>query len=173
MRATSIFVAGAVACAVLSGATESRSSPSYPAFVNPALKNALGSSVCDISCTLCHRDNNGGAGTLIAFGLNMKATVGLTGASQTSKIDGWFSEYFKTDHDSDGDGQTDRAELLAGSSPSLPGGPGVGALCSDMRYGCGARVAPAAPGTSATGVFGALLAGLMLGLWAYRRRVSG
>ena len=173
MRSDSWVVSTMVAIALCSTAVETRASTVYPPKVNETLKKVLGPSVCDVTCTLCHRDLNGGAGTLVAFGLSMQANVGLTGGARVGSIDGWLSRYFETDHDADGDGQTDRAELLAGSSPSLPGGPGVGALCSDLTYGCGARVAPISPGTSATGAFGALLAGLVLGLLAFRRRVSG
>jgi hypothetical protein len=71
--------------------------------------------------------------------------------------------------DSDGDGVSDVDELNAGDSPSIAGPAGQGQFCSDLQYGCGARIAAAPP----VDRLSLLSAGLVtLGLVLSRRRRS-
>lgn len=92
---------------------------------------------CAPQCTLCHRDNNGGIGTL------QGAFIETLDEAQVLDIDDPASVQAAVDFlasnaiDSDGDGALDLDELKDGQNPSLKGD---APLCGPT-YGCGATVA--------------------------------
>jgi hypothetical protein len=90
-------------------------SPIYPATIQAQLGLAQAP-----DCTLCHRDDAGGDGTVIRpFGRTMMSHFGLTGGSNIAAlkaaIEGDDAEHI----DSDGDGVPDIDELRAGTNPNV------------------------------------------------------
>lgn len=70
-------------------------------------------------CTLCHRSDLGGAGTVISpFGRTMVNHFGLTG-SNIDALKGALAGSDAEHLDSDGDGAPDIEELRAGSDPNV------------------------------------------------------
>ncbi len=89
-------------------------SPPYPVTIQLYAKLAKAP-----DCVLCHRDDNGGAGTVVRpFGRTLMH-LGATGANNI----GALNAALKTDEadhlDSDGDGATDIQELRAGTNPNI------------------------------------------------------
>lgn len=117
------------------------------------------------ACTICHRDLNGGSGTVVqAFGQGMVAN-GLGGGSAAN-----FEDLLDQTggRDSDGDGQNDLAELQAGTNPSLAG---ASADLPPATYGCfetKGTVASAPPGSPR--LASTAVAGLLAGFLFFRRR---
>ncbi len=90
---------------------------------------------CAPTCTLCHQDQNGGAGTatkpfaeaLIDNGLKKNDEASLRAAIEAADGEGV---------DTDGDGVVDIEELREGPDPNVSG---AVPLCGP-QYGCGAQV---------------------------------
>jgi len=150
-----------------------------------ALKGALeaefpGQTFCVPLCTACHNTTKGGPGDTNVFGHNLEfhGPLALGNANADAKVQKALHSFLMSTPgandpqvngkwDSDGDGVSDGDELMEGSSPSVAGPRGVGAFCSDLTYGCGARIAPTAPPVDGAGL---LSAGLVLfGFAAVRR----
>ena len=127
--------------------------PKYPAIVY----NELGLDVAP-ACTLCHRDNLGGVGTVEKpFGLTAMS-LGLNGKNGTDVLPGILDEMAAdpVTYDSDGDGDGDIAELQDGTDPNV-----AGSTLSPPKYGCLSTTPRTAPA--------ALLALVALGLVRRRR----
>jgi MYXO-CTERM domain-containing protein len=126
--------------------------PKYPAIVY----NELGLDVAP-ACTLCHRDNLGGLGTVEKpFGLELMDR-GLTATNGADELPGLLDDMETDEVDSDGDGVGDIAELKDGTDPNV-----AGSTLSPPKYGCLSTTSGTVPA--------ALLALLALGL-VRRRRV--
>lgn len=101
-------------------------------------------------CSLCHTNGITGAGTVnTPFGraLRMRGLLPNDTASLNAALDALATEAV----DSDGDGITDVAELMADTSPNVPnmgtgggsgGGGGSTIVVPPPRFGCGASVVP-------------------------------
>lgn len=140
-------------------------SPTYPGLIKDDIKALTGLDMpCTPPCTLCHRDLQGGRGTVSQpFGLSMMAN-GLTYADPPSLASALAALRAKA-IDSDGDGAVDVDELSQGNDPDVPG---PGQLCLELpRYGCGAHVAPARP---VDRLGPAAVVGFLAALSALRRR---
>ena len=119
---------------------------------------------CTPACTICHRDNLGGFGTVSQpFGKAMQAD-GLLFIEAT--LSPALNKLEAAGTDSDGDGVGDIEELRAGQDPN-----GDLDLCSQAalaaRYGCGAHIAPS-PGRDSGACLSALLTALLLGASLHR-----
>ena len=121
---------------------------------------------CLPACTICHKDNLGGFGSVtMAFGKSAQlAGLNFSDASLRPTLD----KMERAGTDSDGDGIGDIVELRAGQDPN-----GTVDLCSQAalaaRYGCGAHIAKSAvPGEDSAAFLGALLTALILGAGLYR-----
>jgi MYXO-CTERM domain-containing protein len=135
-----------------------------PALASPAYPEALQSDTgapCAPPCTVCHRDANGGFGTVVTpFGKAMIA-AGLV-AADTDSLKAALKDLQTNQTDSDGDGTPDVEELSAGTDPNVAGGQ---PFCGPT-YGCGAHVEP---GGHADG-WAALVALIALGMLALGTR---
>ena len=137
-----------------------QASPTFPPELQKALEKRFpGTSYCVPVCTVCHTVMTGGAANLNGFGINMLAN----GLISPATVDPALNKVLDKMLDSDGDGRTDNDEL---KDFDAPGGPG--AFCSDLTYGCGARIASAPPPIDKVGLFSAGL--VVLGLTLLRRR---
>jgi ABC-type transporter Mla subunit MlaD len=120
----------------------------------------LADTPCVPPCTLCHRDQNGGFGSVRLkdggkpFGDALMQLGGLKG-SDRSGLAPALETLRQAGTDSDGDAEPDLEELTAGRDPNLPG---ASSFCGPT-YGCEARVAPM-PERWATSL--ALVAALLL-----------
>ena len=152
-----LFVAALISVSSVTGA--SSASPDYPGLIQRDL-----SMPCAPPCTVCHRDNRGGLGSVAQpFGRAMMAAGLRFFAPQT--IDPALTELEAQHTDSDGDGQGDVLELSAGRDPN-----GDLDLCGlTPRFGCGAQIAPQPP-DSGLGLLAAILTGVALGVAAQRSR---
>ena len=163
-------VCAAAMAMTLSWTATAPASPTYPEKLQDLLDMD-----CAPPCTLCHRDFQGGLGTAIQpFGEAM-ANAGLL-----PKDDGLLKPTLAVLEDpastgfacapdgtapcdSDGDGVGDVDELREGTDPNEADKD----LCQ-VKYGCGARVAPKRnQHDRGTGLLGALTA---IALWAHVRR---
>ena len=119
-------------------------SDTFPAFIKNKYNLA---SLPD--CALCHTNGITGLGTVnTPFGkaARMHGLVAGDTASLNAALDAMAAENV----DSDADGVTDVAELMAGTSPNVgatptgggAGGGGGGTVLPPPRYGCGASVVP-------------------------------
>ena len=163
----SVFrVALLIACGVASVgyARPARADQSFPAALAAAAPMP-----CVPQCTVCHRDNLGGARTLIPFGLTMQSVGGLVGAGNPALVAPALKKVADAMTDTDGDGISDIDELKVGDSPSIKGAAGQGEVCAGAKYGCGAHIA-APPPVDRFSLFSAGL--VVLGLAAARRRRS-
>jgi hypothetical protein len=118
-------------------------SPTYPGLVRDDVKTLTGIDMpCTPPCTLCHRDSQGGRGSVIKpFGTSMMKN-GLTYQDPAS-VAAALGALKANAVDSDADGVADVDELSLGHDPDVAG---AGDLCpAAPRYGCGARVARAEP----------------------------
>lgn len=117
----------------------------------PAIMNKYGlAEMPPELCALCHTNGITGLGTVnTPFGkaVRMHGLVAGDTASLNAALDAMATENV----DSDGDGVTDVAELMAGTSPNVSaaptgggagGGGGGGTVLPPPRYGCGASVVP-------------------------------
>ena len=106
----------------------------------PAELQSAANMPCTPQCTLCHKDMNGGIGTVTKpFGTNM-IDVGHLGRANPSTVKPAVDKLKAAGTDSDGDGVPDIQELSQGDDPNVKG---AGSLCGGPTYGCGARVEPA------------------------------
>jgi hypothetical protein len=147
-------------------------SPAYPGVVRDDIKALTGLDMpCTPPCTLCHRDFQGGRGSVIKpFGTSMMKN-GLTYQDPAS-VAAALGALKANAVDSDGDGVADIDELGVGRDPDVAGN---GDLCpAAPRYGCGARVARAEPDNrGALAMVGALIAvAASVRLIRRRRRVA-
>jgi hypothetical protein len=113
-------------------------------------------------CTLCHTNLSGGSGTVTKpFGKSMMSVGGLTGGSQTGKLDTALDALQSAGTDSDSDGVPDITELKNGTDPNVAdaatdGGTGGGAggsgggggTVATETYGCGSSMVPGVMGLS-------------------------
>lgn len=128
-------------------------SSSYPAAIQT--KYSLAAPPAQ-SCALCHTNGITGAGTVnTLIGTALRAR-GLTGGDNAAALTAAFDQLATDAVDSDGDGTTDVAELMAGRNPNVAdgatdggmgGGTGGGTGGGDggtpgLKYGCGATVVP-------------------------------
>jgi hypothetical protein len=155
-----------LALAVLFASGSARGSPFYPQTIADHLGikcrfSATGNN--QPPCTICHRDLNGGAGTVIRkFGQNLEGLFGLT--SQNAQLLISVLDQAKAMNlDSDGDGDTDIDALLACRDPNQP----AGANIPPLQYGCVMSNQPNRSATAAAGLIGAL--GILIALRRRRR----
>lgn len=120
----------AVFISILSWSGGAAASQEYPGLIQEELDMP-----CVPQCTLCHRDANGGRGTVVTpFGLTMM-DEGLRD-NAPGRVPTALEGVLQGEYDSDGDGRGDIEELREGSSPNQAGD---GLLC--VQYGCGASIA--------------------------------
>ena len=183
---SAVFSAALLIGLASSGAARTaQASPSYPAALKAALEahfkkvanvgaaggaaEVPGPTFCVPLCTACHNTTAGGPGNLNVFGDNLYHKGNLfrgNDAFVAMALDKIFA--ISPPLDSDGDGKSDELELSQLSSPSLPEPRGVDEFCSDIKYGCGANIAPIPPVLDRVGLFSA--AGVALaGLAVFRR----
>lgn len=146
----------------------------YPPLVAQAMATTLNDPIyatCTPQCTLCHLTLAGGAMMLNPFGTYLRDQCGLSPNGLGATVAPALQKLKTLDHDTDGDGTNDFAELFAGDSPAINGAQGVGAICgansAAPTYGCGARIA-APPPVDRLSLFSVGLA--LFSLAAVRRR---
>ncbi len=170
-----------VGVCMLLPARSAQASSDFPAALKTALEAHFpGEQFCVPLCTACHNTTKGGPGDINVFGHNLEFKGGLIfGNGNAPKVPKALEQYLAstpgaTDPqvngkwDSDRDGVSDEEELMEKSSPSIAGPRGVAAFCSDLTYGCGARIATTPPPVDRVGLFSAGL--VLFGLAALRRR---
>jgi len=163
------ILAGASLAATLCCSATTRASPTYPGLIPGDVKALTGTDMpCTPPCTLCHRDLQGGRGTVVQpFGRSMIAR-GLTYQDPESLARA-LGELHANSVDSDGDGVPDITETSLGNDPNAVAG---SSLCTQTpAYGCGAHVARQRPrDLSAAAVLGLGVLALCL---AIRRNRGG
>ncbi len=180
-----VSAAIALAIAVTVASSGANASPTFPGELQDVLDLP-----CAPACTICHKDLNGGLGTLATeFGRNM-SLAGLlptrpsTVAGATQQLEDPIGTGFVDQDglplcinppegatvtadnkcDGDGDGVGDIDELRAAMSPGTADDTDV---CAGPAYGCGARIEPRSDLDGGAAFFALLAA---LGLFARRRR---
>ncbi|MET0789888.1 MAG: hypothetical protein ABW061_00075 [Polyangiaceae bacterium] len=162
-----VFGAALLAFASLLCTRPAHASADFPAALQKALEKRFpGTTFCVPLCTACHNTTAGGPENYNVFGKVLRDN-GLGGDIPTL-VDPVLNAVLNMNLDSDGDGKTDAQELAALSSPSLAEPRGVGEFCSDLTYGCGARIAAAPPPIDPIGLLSAGL--VVLGLTVLRRQ---
>ena len=172
-RGSALAAALLIGLASFGSARSAHASSDFPAALKKALEKQFpGQTFCVPLCTACHTTTQGGPGNVNVFGVNLelKGILPKGNAGADAKVDKAIDKYFMITPpiDSDGDGVSDKDELQVYSSPSLPKPRGEQEFCSDLKFGCGARIAAAPPSVDRIGLFSAGLA--VLGLAALRRR---
>jgi hypothetical protein len=172
-RVSLLRVALLVGLCTLGFARSAQASQSYPPYLKAALDKEFPSvNHCVPLCTACHKTTAGGPGNINLFGATLESSkIGLLPGGSEQDVENAIHALAITmpPIDSDGDGVSDVDELNAGDSPSIAGPAGQGQFCSDLQYGCGARIAAAPP----VDRLSLLSAGLVtLGLVLSRRRRS-
>lgn len=112
-------------------------SPTYP----PVVRDTVGMT-CTPQCIVCHDTNEGGRGKINAFAdlLVMYGAYALNDDSVRNALR--EVQKLQPPPDTDGDGIDDLTELKIGDLPAIAGHDGQGLACSNVKYGCGASVAP-------------------------------
>lgn len=96
-------------------AREASASPTYPPTIEAELMLERAP-----DCTLCHRDDNGGIGTVVRpFGRTMLGHFQLTGGNNTGLLKAALAGDDAEHLDSDGDGVPDIDELRMGTDPNV------------------------------------------------------
>jgi hypothetical protein len=140
---TSLLISSLAFGAVALSARAAVADPAFP----PEIKTLTGAD-CEPPCTICHQDALGGFGTVVTpFGKAMQLN-GLDFTNPKSVDTALAAMEASADYnfgDTDGDGISDREELMNDTDPN-PGGQrycGAGADAPPTEvYGCGARIAP-------------------------------
>jgi hypothetical protein len=165
-----------IGLATFSSPRTANASSNFPAALKTALEAYFpGQTYCVPLCTACHNTTAGGPGDLNKFAKNWE-NQGLLLPVFADRLTKELSDYLTKapgpndpqvggKWDSDGDGVSDEEELKNFSSPALAG---PVAFCTDLTYGCGARIASAPPPIDKVGLFSAGL--VVLGLTLLRRR---
>lgn len=144
-------VAAALAFSALLVSGRAHAQPEYPSKLRTAVQMQ-----CTPGCGLCHLNPNGG-GNRNPWGNERGILVRLADvATQLAKL---------PNPDFDHDGTADVDELRKGSNPGVPG---PSSICIP-EYGCGARLAPAAPPEP---IYATLAAGALFAAALGRRRVT-
>jgi hypothetical protein len=162
--ASAVFAMGLGAAGLLAPGTAA-ASPEFADIIRDEL--AMG---CTPQCTICHKDNVGGFGTIKdrSLGATLQGLSPTLSAGDNGRLRSALAELEASDPpvDSDGDGDGDIQELRELRDPSVPG---VGDVCTlDVKYGCGARVEPRTP-LDWSGALAAGLCALGLGFVVRRR----
>lgn len=155
-----VLLLATVVAAILLYAPAAAASQNFPGEVRSTLQLD-----CTPTCLLCHVTETGGFGTLNDYGKwAAEHRLFLQGPAQYFAED---SQATLEGLDFDGDGITDRDEIIANSTPASDENY---AICSDAIYGCGAaQVAPgAAPRVSSWAL---LAAGVMVAFLLRQVRV--
>ena len=176
-------VPAALALLVAAAPRAASASPSFPDDIKADL--SLGYSLGTTHCTICHRTNLGGVGTVIQpFGVAMKAAglMQLDDPTVQAALDTLDAN--KTDSDCDGVPDVEQleqgrdpntGEYIDGSGRPTPVPDGgvegcpMGNAAPTTAYGCGAQLAPAAAGSAGAWSAG-ILAAIMLAASLRRRR---
>lgn len=125
-----------IALATLFSAEQAHASKDFPAKIEKLAKLP-----CTPTCLLCHTDPNGEAKTL-RVGPN-KEPWALSTFIFLATGDGTQADLTKLEgQNTDMDGMNDLLELQAGQNPFIKGD---APFCTDLRYGCGARIASKTP----------------------------
>jgi hypothetical protein len=172
-RVSLVHVALLTGLCTLGFARSAQASQDYPPYLKAALDKEFPSVThCVPLCTACHKTTAGGPGNINLFGATLESSkIGLLPGGSQQDVENAIHALAiaMPPIDSDGDGVSDVDELNAGDSPSIAGPAGQGQFCSDLQYGCGARIA-AAPPADRLSLFSAGL--VTLGLVLARRRRS-
>jgi len=153
------LVGPAALALVLLVSNEGHASPSFP----QEIQNYAGMA-CPPTCTLCHRTQEGGAGTTRgAFAVSM-VTIGRI---EAGKPEGVYpalaaAQGFTPQPDGDGDGTGDVSELRAMRDPLVNGIQVSDAIICPPTYGCGARIAPRPPLDGSALAFALAVAGYLV-----------
>lgn len=160
-----IFGSALIVLASLGYARTAEASSTFPAELQKVLEARFpGTTFCVPLCTACHTVTTGGPGNYNSFGMNL-VSKGMVLTPVVATLGPGVNKLLDMKLDSDGDGITDNDELKALESPSIAG---PGSFCTDLTYGCGARIASAPPPIDKVGLFSAGL--VVLGLTLLRRR---
>jgi hypothetical protein len=145
-------------CALLCLSHLGLCTPGFPA----AIKAHLGMAEPP-PCTLCHGSLEGGGPVTTAFGqaLQTRGLAAGNNGSLTSALDQLEADGV----DSNGNGQTDVADLKAGIDPSLPGDQPLNQAPA-QEFGCIGQLAPG----SLSGTGAALTGVALCALWWLKRR---
>lgn len=152
-RSASIALAAAAAVLVSGWSLEAVASPHYPAWLAEYFK-----APAQPPCTVCHTTLAGGndttAGIPYAETLEGKGLVGGMSPTDDAQKQAFFALVgANSNGDSDGDGASDKDEIILQGNPSDPSiGPGGGVI-EPYEYGCVGKgsdeTAPASSGTAA------------------------
>lgn len=124
--------------------------PAWASAQFPPTIKAKYSLAAEPPCAICHTNGITGIGTvntLFGTALRMHGLVAGSDASLNAALDALAAQNV----DSDGDGVTDVAELMAGTDPNTApastdggtgGGGGGGTVIGPPKFGCGASVVP-------------------------------
>jgi hypothetical protein len=158
MKPRSIFVAIAFAGVALCGSREARATQEFPGLIQSTLSLSA-----TPPCTICHRDDNGGLGTVVKpFGIYMQS-VGLQPYN-----DGSLATALQALQGEASAGVQPQAQYLAALKAGTDPNADVAGPNDSPQYGCGA-LQIARRTSNGVGFSVALVAAA----WLLRRRVRG